>query len=209
MNCDKLLVTGIGGQGVILLTKIMARTAFDDGVTMSTLETLGGMQRGGPVYVQVRVGPVEFGASVAYGTADAVISLEGYEGLRVASRFLKPGGLVVQNDKLVQVAGHFRTKRKPITTAQLPELFDRIDARLVLVPASELAASVGNTRLENLALFGAVVQMGLLGFRPETARKVIARSVPTGTEEQNLSAFEAGYRWVPAQTQGIALTIAS
>lgn len=193
--CKRLVLTGIGGQGVILMSKIMAYAAFEDGLILNTLETLGGMQRGGPVYVQVRVGPPEEGAAVPYGTADAVIALEGYEGLRVASKFLRPDGIVYQNARLVQVAGHFRTKRKPLGLARLPEIYAQMNARLVMVPAAELATKAGNARLENLALFGAVVGADLLGIKAETARSVIARSVPRGTEEKNLEAFEAGYAW--------------
>lgn len=195
MNVESFVITGIGGQGVILLSKIVARAAFEDGLALNTLETLGAMQRGGPVYVQLRVGPSEYGAAVAYGTADAVVSLEGYEGLRIASKFLGPGGVVVQNERLVQVAGHFRTKRKPVTVEGLPELYRRIDAVPIMVPAADLAAKVGNSRLENLAMLGAVIRLGLLQVKPETACTVIERSVPRGTEQMNLAAFHAGYEW--------------
>lgn len=199
MNIENFLVTGIGGQGVILMTKIMARAAFAEGITLNTLETLGALQRGGPVWVQARIGSVEYGASVAYGSADAVIALEGYEGLRVASKFLKPGGLVIQNERLVQVAGHFRTKRKPITLEQLPELFHQIGASLMLVPAHLLAEGVGNPQLENLVMFGVLVQMRLFGLKVQTAREVIAQSVPAGTDQTNLAAFEAGMKWAACQ----------
>jgi indolepyruvate ferredoxin oxidoreductase beta subunit len=195
MKVESFLITGIGGQGVILTSKIVARAAFEDGHTLNTLETLGAMQRGGPVYVQLRVGPSEYGAAIAYGAADAVIALEGYEGLRIASKYLKPGGVVAQNARLVQVPGHFRTKRKPVTVEALPELYRRIDAVPIMVPAAELATRVGNSRLENMAMLGAVVRLGLLQVKPETARAVIERSVPRGTEEMNLAAFQAGYEW--------------
>lgn len=195
MKAESLVITGIGGQGVILMSKIVARAAFECGLTLNTLETLGAMQRGGPVYVQLRFGETEYGAAVAFGTADAVISLEGYEGLRIASKFLRPGGAVIQNTKLVQVAGHFRTKRKPVTVEGLPELFSSIDAVPVMVPAAEIAHRVGNSRLENLTMLGAVVGLGLLPFRPETVVNVIERSVPRGTEAINVEAFRAGHAW--------------
>lgn len=195
MRAENLVITGIGGQGVILMSKIVARSAFESGLTLNTLETLGAMQRGGPVYVQLRFGEPEYGAAVAFGTADAVISLEGYEGLRIASKFLRPKGTVIQNAKLVQVAGHFRTKRKPVTVETLPELFARVDAVPVIVPAAEIAQRVGNSRLENLAMLGAVVRLGFLPFRPETVVNVIERSVPRGTEAINVEAFRAGHAW--------------
>ncbi len=200
MTVDRFLVTGIGGQGVILLTKILARIGFEDGVNLNTLETLGGMMRGGPVYVQATIGPPEHGAAVSYGSADVVVALEGYEGLRVASKFLKPGGLVFQNAKLVRVAGHYRTKRKPVSIERLPELYAELEARLLMVPATELAASAGNARLENLAMLGVLVQSGLFGLQADTSREVIGRSVPAGTEAGNLAAFEAGLAWAAAQT---------
>jgi len=203
MKAETLVITGIGGQGVILMSKIVARSAFESGLTLNTLETLGAMQRGGPVYVQLRFGETEYGAAVAFGTADAVISLEGYEGLRIASKFLRPGGTVIQNAKLLQVAGHFRTKRKPVTVEALPELFQRIDAAPVIVPAAEIAQRVGNSRLENLAMLGAVVRLGYLPFDPETVVNVIERSVPLGTEAINVEAFRAGYAW-PAESGSVA-----
>lgn len=195
MKAESLVITGIGGQGVILMSKIVARAAFESGLTLNTLETLGAMQRGGPVYVQLRFGEIEYGAAVAFGTADAVISLEGYEGLRIASKFLRPGGAVIQNARLVQVAGHFRTKRKPVTVEGLPELFSSIDAVPVMVPAAEIAHRVGNARLENLTMLGAAVGLGLLPFPPETVVNVIERSVPRGTEAINVEAFLAGHAW--------------
>jgi indolepyruvate ferredoxin oxidoreductase beta subunit len=209
MKAETLVITGIGGQGVILMSKIVARSAFECGLTLNTLETLGAMQRGGPVYVQLRFGETEYGAAVAFGTADAVISLEGYEGLRIASKFLRPGGTVIQNAKLLQVAGHFRTKRKPVTVEALAELFQRIDATPVIVPAAEIAQQVGNSRLENLAMLGAVVRLGYLPFDSEAVVNVIERSVPVGTEAINVEAFRAGYAWSAGPGSIAALDLAA
>ena len=67
-----------------------------------------------------------------------------------------------------------------------------------MVPAADLATSVGNARLENLAMFGAMVRLGLLKVKPETACMVIERSVPRGTEQMNVAAFHAGHEWRPS-----------
>lgn len=190
----KLVLTGIGGQGTILWTKLLCNALHLEGVPSNSMETLGGMQRGGPVYVQVQFGEGVVGGAVPYAAADMVFAQEIYEGMRMAAKFLSDGGTLLQNEKIVPVVGHFRTRRGFVGPGEYKDLMPKHVGTLHSVNATAIASAAGNPRSENVALWGVAVGLGLLPHAVDSAHEMIDKFLPSEkAAAYSHVAFDKGY----------------
>lgn len=185
-----IVLVGVGGQGTILASNLLARAALSVGLTVKQSEIHGMAQRGGSVVSFVRFGsrPGESVPSplVNPGQADSVLAFEKLEALRFA-HYLKPGGLLVYSlQELV-----------PTTVSSLGvpyplDLDDRIRARdavLVPVDVEAIVAKCSNPRVGNVALVGAL--SAYLNFPEEVWENAVRNTVPRALEA-NLLALELG-----------------
>ena len=97
-NC---LLCGVGGQGVVLASKLIAYAAMEKGMFVRTSETIGMAQRGGSVVSHVRVGEEIHSPMIPKGSADVLLAFEPAEAVRNLS-YLKKGGIVIVNQKALQ-----------------------------------------------------------------------------------------------------------
>ena len=95
------LLVGVGGQGAILISKIMSNGFMKAGYDVKQSEVHGMAQRGGSVSTQVRWGSKVYGPVFGRGEADIMVALEKMEAVRYAE-FLKPSGVVVINDYAIK-----------------------------------------------------------------------------------------------------------
>jgi len=184
--CSITLV-GVGGQGTILTSDLLALAAMHAGFDVKKSEIHGMSQRGGSVVSQVRYGDRVRSPIIPEGATDVLVAFERNEALRFA-HLLKPGGLLLVND----------TERIPVTVSsgQQPPA-ERLSERLAaypglhLVPADRIAAEVGNVRTANVVLVGALSK--LLDAIPDEAwQSALRQRVPQKFLDVNLSAFAAG-----------------
>jgi indolepyruvate ferredoxin oxidoreductase beta subunit len=182
-----LLISGVGGQGVVLASYVLSQAAMAEGYDVKQSEVHGMSQRGGSVTSHFRFGDAVRSPLVTQGTADILLSFESLEALRYV-HWLKPTGLLVYN--AVQV------NPSPVASG-LAEYPADIDARLAAsfprvraVDANTLAHEAGTVKAVNLVMLGAVSPE--LPFAPETWESVIRRAVPPKTIDVNLKAFELG-----------------
>lgn len=181
-----LLLVGVGGQGTVLVTTILSKGLVMAGFDVKMAEVHGMAQRGGSVSTQVRYGDAVFSPIVGRGGADALVAFETMEALRWIE-YLRPGGKVIVNDHRIASA--------PILMGQrdYPEGVLGIlnaCADTTVIAASDIAVGIGNPKVMNLVLFGALVEaMALDGVDWEP---VIRDSVKPAFVEANLEAFRAG-----------------
>ena len=155
-----ILICGVGGQGVVLTSKLLAKAAMAKGLFARTAETIGMAQRGGSVVSHVRVGE-SFSPLIPKGFADAILALEPAEAVRCLS-YLKPGGAVVASRKAV----------KPVTAALSGSGYSAEEmlaylaqkAKLVSVDTEAICREAGSGRAANMAILGAAAASGALGF---------------------------------------------
>ncbi|BES80667.1 indolepyruvate oxidoreductase subunit beta [Pyrodictium abyssi] len=183
-----LVVTGVGGQGLITLSSIVARAALRRGVDALVAETHGLSQRGGTVIVHVRLGDVD-APLVPPGGADAILAMELIEAVRYLG-YLRPGGTVVLNDYLVP---------PPLPGIETPSASSLLDAirrragRIVIVPATRKALELGDARVANMVLLGAALEAGVFnGFIDAAAVEEAIRESWPKAAEVNLAALRAG-----------------
>jgi indolepyruvate ferredoxin oxidoreductase beta subunit len=184
------LLAGVGGQGTILASNILAEVGLAAGLDVKKSEVHGMAQRGGSVNTHVRWNAANvYSPLIGMGEADAILVFERAEAVRYAE-YLKPGGLAVVDDEAI----------KPITVSsggahypsqdEIQALYRQVSGRVYLVPGAEIARSLGNARVANIVLLGAL--SALLDVPPETWLAVIAGRVPSKYLELNRQAFLRG-----------------
>ncbi len=178
MKCD-VIVVGVGGQGILVTSNIIAQAALDSGYVVKKSETHGMAQRGGSVVTHVRVGDRVDGVLIPRGEADVLIASEPVEGLRFID-YLGPEGKAVVNSQPVKVPGY------PPMDAVKKELAKR-DA--LVIDALDLACKAGHPLTQSVVLVGAASR-----FLPvkEDILKGAIRKIINKKVEENLKAFDLG-----------------
>lgn len=183
---ENILFAGVGGQGVILASGILAKAAFDNGFDVKDSELHGMAQRGGSVVSHVRYGETVNSPLIQKGKADFFVATEELEGLRYAS-FVKPGGKVILNKR----------RTVPVTVNQncpYPENaksdLEAMKLDVLEIDAPEVAKKIGSSKVENIILIGAL--SSFLSLPLEKWQNAIKEMVPSKTIDLNLKAFEEG-----------------
>ncbi|MCX8069911.1 MAG: indolepyruvate oxidoreductase subunit beta [Thermodesulfovibrionales bacterium] len=188
MDTVSVLFAGVGGQGIVLASKILAKVAFDAGYMVKESELHGMAQRGGSVVSHVRFGKEVYSPLIPMGQADILVSLEELEGLRYIN-FLKKDGTVIFNENI-----SIPSTVRPDTGLKYPEnIIDTLKdmgCNLVSINAKEVAKELGNLKVENIVVLGMLSTR--LSLPVEIWRDTISKSVPQKTLEINLSAFDRG-----------------
>ena len=179
-------LVGVGGQGILLTSDILALAAMHAGLDVKKSEIHGMSQRGGSVISQVRFGPRVFSPIVPDGASDILVSFERTEALRFA-HLARPGAKILVNDM----------ERIPVTVSsglQPParDLPQRLAAYpgLMLVDANPLAIQAGNLRTANVVVMGALSK--LVPFDEEHWQAAMRERIPANLLDVNLRAFGLG-----------------
>lgn len=184
-----VLLAGVGGQGTVLASKLIAQAAIDLGLSARTAETIGMAQRGGCVVSHVRIGEAH-SPLIPKGKADIIIGFEPAEAVRCLP-YLKDGGVVITTKKAI----------KPVTASLSGSSYDgtemidylaRNQEKLVVVDGEKIRAACGSAKVLNIALLGAACAAGTLGIPMESFQKAIESRLPQKFVTMNLKALELG-----------------
>ena len=188
-DTKNILIVGVGGQGTILASKVIAGVAMRKGMDIKVSEIHGMAQRGGSVVTQVRYGKEVFAPTISPGTADGILAFEKLEALRMLHYLRKGGTVIVNSQELYPL---------PVLTGsvQYPsDIIERISSRVprtIEVNALEIAERCGSSKVVNTVLLGVLAP--LLDTDFEVWREVIKETVPFRTVDINLEAFREGVR---------------
>ncbi|GHV67307.1 pyruvate:ferredoxin (flavodoxin) oxidoreductase [Spirochaetia bacterium] len=185
LNC---LLTGVGGQGTVLLSRLIAAAALDQGLDVRGSETIGMAQRGGSVVSHIRMGQGIFSPLIPPGKAGIIIAFEIAEALRVLP-FLAPQGRMLVLDKVQPPAG---ANGAPYDAKAMLDYLDKNTADLTVLKEKDLLDRSGSTRVINVAVLGAALAKNFFPFTAEDVRKVLARQIPPAYLEMNIKALEIG-----------------
>jgi len=189
-----LIVAGVGGQGSVLASHIVAMAAIKEGLRARVGETFGAAMRGGAVASHVRLGKKIYSPLVSKDGADLVLALEPLEGIRNSVRYLRKGGLLLTNTRA------WSPTDVNIGLAEYPNMktiegaLKKLGGRAVGIDATSLAQKAGNVRAMNVVMLGALARTGKLPVSVNSIKQVVQENVPKGTEEINLRAFELGLK---------------
>ncbi|ADC65196.1 indolepyruvate ferredoxin oxidoreductase, beta subunit [Ferroglobus placidus DSM 10642] len=193
MKLDILLV-GVGGQGILTTSNILARAALKAGVNVVTAETHGMAQRGGSVEVHVRLGDV-YAPLIPVGGADYAISLEPVEILRY-TQYLNENTTVILNDRPIVPPSVSAGLGKYPEISEILETLRGITKNVKLVSASKIAEEVAGTiQATNVVVVGMLAKLADLPFDYEVLEEVVKEFFPEKLVEPNLKALKAGYNY--------------
>jgi len=183
-----ILLTGVGGQGILFAAGVIASAAEAAGFNVTTNEIHGMAQRGGSVTAQVRYGDGSFAPLAVSGSIDVIAAMEHIEAIRWA-HCLRPDGLaVVAKTSVVPVTVTTGACTYP---ADVEQRLHAVFPRLVYVDCVSLAIELGNARLANTILTGAL-SAGLPEISESAWRAGLLARVKKGFEEANTTAFLKG-----------------
>jgi indolepyruvate ferredoxin oxidoreductase beta subunit len=201
LNC---LITGVGGQGTVLLSRLIGAAAITRGFDVRGSETIGMAQRGGSVVSHIRLGQNIHSPLIPHRKADLIIAFEPGEGVRVLP-FLAPAGCMLVLDRgVIPVTDMLRgrTYKPAEMTAFLKMEFARFqedkaaDAaggeRLFVFSGEELIRKCGTSKAINTALLGIGVAKKLLPFGSGDILAVLKERIPPNYLDLNIRAFNEG-----------------
>jgi indolepyruvate ferredoxin oxidoreductase beta subunit len=183
-----VLIVGVGGQGVILASEILAEVALKVGMDVKKSEVHGMAQRGGAVSSHVRFGPKVYSPLIGIGDADIILAFEALEAVRWA-HYACADGVVLANELRLVPTTAFSVKGAKYPDDPFADL-EAAGYHAVKIPADQVARELGNVRLANTVLLGALSRH--LEIPEETWMETIAARVPQKTVAANREAFRRG-----------------
>ncbi len=185
-----ILICGVGGQGTVLASKLLASSAMAEGNTVHSAETIGMAQRGGSVTSHLRIGNEVFSPLIPEGKADIILAFEPAEAVRNL-HFLKKGGLVILNSRPVKPITE-TIKNTGYNGQEMIKFLQDSGVRTFVVDAEEICAPLGSARFFNIAILGVACGTGSLDIKSDTIIHEIETKVKKAFVEQNKIAFASG-----------------
>ena len=186
-NC---LLCGVGGQGVVLASKLIAHAALDKGMFVRTTETIGMAQRGGSVVSHVRMGGDIHSPLIPKGQVDVMMAFEPAEAVRNLD-YLKKDGIVIVNKKAVQPVTATLSQNRYEGSEMLQYLSAHVE-HLFLVDGEDVCRQVGSAKVLNVALLGAALKSGVLPVSLEEMEEQLVKNVKPAFTEMNKRALAMG-----------------
>ena len=182
-----ILITGVGGQGIVLASKLLAGAAMKKGLPVMSAETIGMAQKGGSVQSYLRIGRGAETAMFPRGTADLLLSFEPAEAVRMLP-FLKKGGTAIVNTHAIMpttasLSGASYSGR------EMTDYLEKTVENLVLVDGDAACKDLGSPRALNMVLLGAALRSGALPFTVDEVDEVMRSTVRENFRDLNSRAL--------------------
>ena len=190
-----IIVSGVGGQGSTLTSHLLADAALIEGFDVKLAETFGAATRGGSVYAHVRIGEV-WAPMMREDEADVVISLEPLEGLRVATKFLKPGGYALINTHPWYPVDVTVGRVKYPSLDAITDALKKLDAKVITIDATSLAIEAGDSRSLNSVVLGGLIALEVTPISQDGIFKAMEEKWKERLVKINQKAFQLGYEFV-------------
>lgn len=186
-----IVLTGVGGQGVITAANILGIAAVKAGITVYVSEVHGMAQRGGAVNCMVRLGDVS-GPLVPAGTADAIISTEPIEALRNITYANKKTKIISDINAVVPFTVAVGGEQYP----KLKDVFNELQSRSYLykIDSLKIAKEAGAVITKNIVMLGALAASDVLPFSSDVLLDAILENIPSKYKEINRKAFSGGMK---------------
>ncbi|MDH5696543.1 MAG: indolepyruvate ferredoxin oxidoreductase subunit beta [Dehalococcoidia bacterium] len=188
-----ILITGVGGQGVILMSELLGNSAVKDGLRIRGSEVLGMAVRGGPVFSSIRMGSEVYGPLPPLGKCDIMVSLELSEALRNIT-FLSKSSLVILNTAILVPFTVSLGQSKYPSLEVILEKLNKASSQTIKLDANQLAKEAGNLLTANIVMLGALFGTEQLPIKVETVKESIEERFPAKVVPVNFKAFDLGYK---------------
>lgn len=186
-----IIVAGVGGQGVVLISEILGNAAVRNGFKVRGSEVLGMAQRGGSVFSNIRLGTEVESPMTSDGKCDMLVALEPSEALRNI-QYLNKTSIVIFNIRKVIPATVSMGKSTYPEIEQIKERLQAVASKVIALDALELAEKAGNRQSINVVMLGTLFGCGKMPINVATVKTLIRERFPTRTAEVNLKALDLG-----------------
>jgi len=188
----RIVIAGVGGQGTLLASRLLAQSAIKAGFHVKVGETYGMAQRGGPVMGQIQIGGEASSPQICPGEADALLGFEEAKAVRRGVSYLKEGGLALVNNRRLPPIEVISGMAEYPDSNRLRALLSEVTDNIVYFDATALAEEAGDPITTNTVMIGALCASGVLPFPEETIIEVLKQTLRPAYYETNLRAFELG-----------------
>lgn len=183
-----IILCGVGGQGIILTSEILAQVAMESGFDVKKSEVHGMAQRGGSVVSYIRIGKKIYSPLIEKGKCDFLVSLEKAETLRWVHYLKKDEPVIIVNDlEIVPPLVSLGLDKYP---EGVEENLKNITKNLYIIPALKFAEEIGEPRSANILILGFLSKF--IPFEEKIWEEVIKKNMPQNLVEVNLEAFKKG-----------------
>jgi indolepyruvate ferredoxin oxidoreductase beta subunit len=195
-----VIVTGVGGQGNVLITQLMGSALVRTGYHVTIGETYGASQRGGAVMSHLRISrEAQYGPLIPHGQANVILGLEPVETLRVLGQYGNPDVTVITNSRPVYpLAVAIGAAHYP-SVEEIVKALEELSSKAWLINATNIALDLGTSILANIVMAGALVGADVLPLTPEEFEQELQESLPADRLDSNLKAFRRGIAEVKAR----------
>lgn len=187
LNQKNIVLCGVGGQGTILASKLIAAAAMKKGWNVMSAETIGMAQRGGSVFSHLRMGGGISSPMIAKGTADLILGFEPGETVRMLP-YLKEGGQVVTSAHAVMPVTASLSQSSYDGREMLAYLKEQVP-QLLVVDSETACEKIGSAKVLNVLLLGAAVHSGALGLCEDEIREALCEQLPEKLHALNFKAL--------------------
>jgi indolepyruvate ferredoxin oxidoreductase beta subunit len=190
-----IIIAGVGGQGVVLLSELLGNAAVRDGLKVRGSEVLGMAQRGGSVFSNIRLGTDVEAPMTADGKCDVLVAVEPSEGLRNI-QYLNQNSTVILNIRKVIPSTVSMGKSTYPEIDQIIAKLKTITQKVITLDANDLAEKAGNRQSTNVVMIGALFGSGRVPISIETMKEHIRERFAGKAADVNIKAFDLGYETV-------------
>ncbi len=192
MKSFKVVISGVGGQGTLLASRLLAEATINAGLHVKIGETYGMAQRGGPVMGHIQIGGTANNPQIRKMEADVLVGFEPAEATRRGVTYLKDGGLALVNKRVTAPVEVISGMVPYPEMGELMGLLGKVTDRLVAFDATSLAEEAGDPIATNVVMLGALTESGELPFSEETMLSTLRDSLRPRFLELNMRAFYLG-----------------
>jgi len=180
-----MVISGVGGQGLITLLQVIVQAAQDEGYEVRTSELHGLSQRGGSVEVHIRFGKRIYSPIVSSGRADLILGLEMQEVLKVAYYAgPKTNFLINQSIQVIPLVKNFDEK-------EISDNLKKISKNINIIPADKICQEkLGNSVVAGIYLISWATFKKLIPIKSTSISNAIKKIIPEKYLELNMKAFE-------------------
>lgn len=185
---NNILLCGVGGQGTVLASKLIAFAAMEKGMQVRSAETIGMAQRGGSVVSHVRIGDQIHSPLLPKGSADVIIAFEPAEAVRCIS-YLKKNGTIIVNQKAVRPV----TASLQGTYTDSSEMLEYLKAnagQVTVIDGDAYCEACGSSKVLNIVLLAAASGSGALEITVEELKSAICKRLLEKLHSLNLKAVD-------------------
>jgi len=188
-----IIIAGVGGQGVILMSELLGNAAVEDGLNVRGSEVLGMAARGGSVSSVIRIGDGVMAPLIPTGKADVLIGMEPVEALRNIAYLGQSSSVILNTEKIPPFTVAIGESTYP-DLETIVEKLGSASGRVIQISAVQIAREAGSALSANIAILGALFGSGQLPIKIETVKEQIRSRFSAKLAPVNIKAFDLGYQ---------------